>query len=108
MRKNSLTGKVTKLMLCVVAVMSLSACGSKQVEIPNPFKECNSLEDAAAVAGFEMIAPDGIDGYEEKSITALENDMIQVLYQHEDNGTATETTAGVTEEAMTDWIAQVQ
>ena len=54
-------------------------------QIPNPFVECETLEDAAALAGFDIIVPDSVDGYEERAITAMENDMIQVLYLHGDD-----------------------
>lgn len=54
-------------------------------QIPNPFIDCDTLADAAALAGFDMIVPDSVDGYEERAITAMENDMIQVLYLHGDD-----------------------
>lgn len=54
-------------------------------QIPNPFVDCNTLADAAALADFDIIVPDSVDGYEERAITAMENDMIQVLYLHGDD-----------------------
>lgn len=54
-------------------------------QIPNPFIDCDTLADAAALAGFEITVPDSVDGYEERAITAMENDMIQVLYLHGDD-----------------------
>lgn len=54
-------------------------------QIPNPFVDCDTLADAAALAGFHIIVPDSVDGYEERAITAMENDMIQVLYLHGDD-----------------------
>lgn len=54
-------------------------------QIPNPFVDCETLADAAALAGFDIIVPDSVDGYEERAITAMENDMIQVLYLHGDD-----------------------
>lgn len=54
-------------------------------QIPNPFIDCDTLADAAALAGFDIIVPDSVDGYEERAITAMENDMIQVLYLHGDD-----------------------
>ncbi len=54
-------------------------------QIPNPFVDCDTLTDAAALAGFDIIVPDSVDGYEERAITAMENDMIQVLYLHGDD-----------------------
>lgn len=54
-------------------------------QIPNPFVDCDTLADAAALAGFDIIVPDSVDGYEERAITAIENDIIQVLYLHGDD-----------------------
>ncbi len=54
-------------------------------QIPNPFVDCDTLADAAALADFDIIVPDSVDGYEERAITAMENDMIQVLYLHGDD-----------------------
>ena len=54
-------------------------------QIPNPFVDCDTLADATALAGFDIIVPDSVDGYEERAITAMENDMIQVLYLHGDD-----------------------
>ena len=54
-------------------------------QIPNPFTDCDTLADAAALAGFDITVPDSVDGYEERAITAIENDMIQVLYLHGDD-----------------------
>ena len=55
------------------------------IQIPNPFTDCDTLADAGALAGFDIIVPDSVDGYEERAITAKENDMIQVLYLHGDD-----------------------
>lgn len=54
------------------------------VEIPSPFVDCTTLEEAAAFSGFSLIAPDKIEGYSQKTITAIENEMIQVLYHNDD------------------------
>lgn len=57
----------------------------ENTQIPNPFIDCDTLADAAALAGFDIIVPDSVEGYEERAITAMENDMIQVLYIHGDD-----------------------
>ena len=41
------------------------------VEIPNPFIDCDSLEDAKKIAGFEIRVPDAIDGYSDRFIQAI-------------------------------------
>ena len=54
------------------------------VEIPNPFTDCTTLEEAAALSGFSLIAPEKIEGYSQKTITVIENEMIQILYHNAD------------------------
>lgn len=63
-------------------------------QIPNPFVDCDTLADAAALAGFDIIVPDSVEGYEERAITAIENDMIQVLYLHGDDEICVRKAAG--------------
>lgn len=70
------------------------------VQIANPFVDVNSLEEAAAGAGFELTAPDEIEGYQGQAITYIEGQMIQVIYGDEENnlylrkGAGTEDIAG--------------
>ncbi|MDO4519480.1 MAG: hypothetical protein Q4B47_04190 [Eubacteriales bacterium] len=56
------------------------------VQIPNPFVEVTSLEEAKEIAGFSMDAPDTIDGYNDKNISVLNIDdkMIQVTYSKDE------------------------
>lgn len=89
-------------------VLSLAACGGKQTtpdntaaetaqsentsvedkaEIPNPFSEYDTVEEAAEAAGFDITVPDTIDGYPEKIIRALITDdskMIEVIYRNDE------------------------
>lgn len=48
--------------------------------MPNPFIDCDTLEDAADIAGFTMEAPDSLEGYDNKLIQAVKDDMIQVMF----------------------------
>ena len=63
-------------------------------QIPNPFVDCDTLADAAALAGFDIIVPDSVDGYEGRAITAVENDVIQVMYLHGDDEICVRKAAG--------------
>ena len=57
---------------------------SEDVQIPNPFTSCDSLDDAAAIAGFTMTMPDRLPNWiEESSIRASET-MIEVVYNGRD------------------------
>ena len=54
-------------------------------EIANPFITCETLEDAAALAGFDMAAPNlSSDTYAQQEISAIEDTMIQISYQDTD------------------------
>lgn len=77
--------------LCAVAALSLAACGSDAVtaqkadaeetaQIPNPFIDCETLDEAAKIAGFEMTVPEEMEGYDKPVINTIENEMIQVIY----------------------------
>lgn len=79
------------MILCTLTVCVFTACGanndtSKQSEdgkneIANPFIQCDTMEDATKVAGFEMEVPDAIGEYSKYQIEAIDKDLIQVIYQ---------------------------
>lgn len=50
------------------------------MQIANPFIDCESFEAAAEIAGFAITAPEGVEGYPNRMIQAVEADMIQVFY----------------------------
>lgn len=99
-----------KLIVLAVMTLSLAACGEKgnadiiggnpatwepaldsgqtsAVEIPNPFSECTSLEEAAENAGFSFSVPETVDGYAQRMIRTMADEegsaMIEVIYQNE-------------------------
>ena len=55
-----------------------------QTQIPNPFTECDTLEEAEALAGFSISVPASIDGYTQNYITAIPDEMIHVSYENGD------------------------
>lgn len=93
--------------LCLVLTLSLTGCGEKKTviggdpaawgpsadaaaetaQIPNPWQECDTLEDAGKIAGFSFTAPDQVDGCTEKYIAAIENDIAQVIFSSADDET---------------------
>ena len=84
--------KIMMYTLCALLLLSLAACGGKSapqpapsgenVQIPNPFTDCDTLEDAAKLAGFGLTAPDAVDGFPGRSIQVMNGSqpMIQVYY----------------------------
>ena len=77
------------LALCLV--FSLAACSqpaapdaastpdtaaSDTTQIPNPWTECATLADAAALTGYDFTVPDSVDGYTDISITVLTDEQL--------------------------------
>ena len=65
----------------------MTACQEKEtgleegnVQIGNPWVDCETLSEAAKTAGFDMAIPGKIEGYPNRVYQAIENTMIQVLY----------------------------
>jgi uncharacterized membrane protein len=55
-------------------------------QIPNPFIDCTTLEDAQKLAGFTMTIPDAMpEGYSKTAIRAVKNKMIEVIYLNGDS-----------------------
>lgn len=51
-----------------------------QVQIPNPFVDCETMEEAEKLAGFSLTAPESIDGYSDRIIQAVEGELVQVIF----------------------------
>lgn len=82
--------------------LPLAACGSDKAvddttgqeaimdttQMANPFTECNTLEEAAAAAGFSIEVPDVIETYSNRTIRVMANsasgstdgNLIEVIY----------------------------
>lgn len=58
------------------------------VQIPNPFAEYETLEQAAQAAGFGLAAPDAINGSDSRVFRAVENDLLEVIYRRGEDETA--------------------
>lgn len=53
------------------------------VQIPNPWVDCASLEEAGKLAGFSFTAPDALEGYPEKYIGVIEKEIAEVIFNDE-------------------------
>lgn len=54
------------------------------VEIPSPFTDYETLEEAISAVGFDFTIPDSIDGYGVRTLQVLgESSMIQAIYENE-------------------------
>ena len=86
--------KVFSLGLCTVMAVSLAACGnndektnddSDNVQIPNPFTEYQTLEEAEKDAGFLISLPEVIEGFDSRRFY-LDKDsgLLEVIYENGD------------------------
>ena len=56
----------------------------EQVGIANPFVT-GTMEESVKLAGFNFSIPDTIEGYDSRTIQAVENDMIQAIYYNQED-----------------------
>ena len=92
-----------KILLMSVLCLAIIACGKKEeakqemaettnvtqeqsVEVPNPFVEVKTLDEAYKIAGFTLSVPTTYEDYKKQVIQAIENDMIEVIYIEEESG----------------------
>ncbi|SCH69839.1 Uncharacterised protein [uncultured Clostridium sp.] len=85
--------------LSAIMVLSMVACGAltKNVEnnkqstsennqIPNPWEEASSMDEAQNEVGFDIAVPESIDGYTEKVIRInAGTSIVEVIFRNEDN-----------------------
>ena len=89
--------KLLALTLCALCLFSLAACGSKdsapegsgsaEMTIANPFVDYDTIEDAAAAAGFDLKAPDTIAELAFRNVQVMNSSMIQANYGDPDEET---------------------
>ena len=84
--------KHTTLLACsALLAVNLAACSqpaapdaastpdtaaSDTTQIPNPWTECATLADAAALTGYDFTVPDSVDGYPDVTIAVLESEQL--------------------------------
>jgi hypothetical protein len=82
--------KMFAVLLAILTLASLAACSSKKAaasssaQIANPFVTCETMQDAAKLAGFEMTVPESVEGYPDRTIQAVKGSMIQVFFKSGD------------------------
>jgi len=76
--------KLTAIFFCILALAAFTACKSTSAsgsgQLPNPIVNYDTLADAAKVTGFELAAPDAVDGYDTRAIQVVADKMMQVTY----------------------------
>lgn len=58
------------------AASTPDTAASDTTQIPNPWTECATLADAAALTGYDFTVPDSVDGYTDISITVLTDEQL--------------------------------
>lgn len=87
--------KITLWILETMMALSLAACGKSSVssQMPNPFTDHSSMEEAEQAAGFSLTVPDKIDNFSDRIIRTLKNEdgtsMIEVIYCNEQDQSST-------------------
>ena len=102
--------KLINLALCGTILLSLTACGAsptdtgkskaqanktetvntitneEDVQIPSPFIEYATLEEAEAAVGIKVTVPSKLpEGYTQKVIYAVDDYMVQIIYSNGEN-----------------------
>ena len=89
--------KILAFAMATAMALSIAACGAgkptggnpankSNVEIPNPFVDCETMEEAQEKAGFDMALPDTIDGYDSRKISVIEKELISVIFVNDKDG----------------------
>lgn len=50
-------------------------------QIPNPWQECSTLEEAGKLAGVSFTAPETVEGFDETYIAAIPGDVAEVIFR---------------------------
>lgn len=53
-----------------------SVATSDSAQIPNPWTDCATLADAAALTGYDFTVPDSVDGYPDVTIAVLASEQL--------------------------------
>jgi hypothetical protein len=85
--------KLIVVILCTVMSLMLVACSGNSVtdsqadaQIPNPFVDFKTLEEAQKLAGFDITLPDNMpEGYSKSAIRAVKDTMIEIIYRNGEN-----------------------
>lgn len=83
--------KMMKCVMVVAMVASMTGCGKEtpkpiepveeNVQIPSPFNECETIEEAEKIAGFDIVIPEKVpEGFSDKNISAIQDEMIDITY----------------------------
>ncbi|MGN0168279.1 MAG: hypothetical protein ACI4AB_09580, partial [Acetatifactor sp.] len=55
----------------------------ENVQIPSPFADCETLEEAIGITEFDMVVPETLEGYDRPTFQVMSGTMIQVIYRND-------------------------
>ncbi|MGI5976926.1 MAG: hypothetical protein ACOX68_04425 [Candidatus Limivicinus sp.] len=82
--------KITALVMCLFAILSLAACGNsgsgENAQLPNPFVDYETPEEMQKAAGLEVTLPENLpDWVSETLYRAIPGELVEVIYTDGDN-----------------------
>lgn len=94
--------QLVTLSLCAALCLSMIACGNtvqprdnadspttnQSQQIPNPWVDYNTLENAAKAAGFDITLPEKAADSDTVSFRAMEGEMLEIIYSANGDETA--------------------
>lgn len=72
----------------VICLNTNPLSGNNSVQIPNPFVEHETLAQAVQAAGFELAAPEAVNGSSGRVFRTLEGELLEVVYHKGENEAA--------------------
>lgn len=66
------------------SISTESSSDDSNLQIPNPFQDCASMAEAAALTGFSIEVPDTFQSNTTRKISVMDGEMIQVSYLDSD------------------------
>lgn len=83
--------RIISLLLTLLLLCGMTACGTKGMQeeeppadntmVANPWVEYDTRELAIAAAGFDMTAPESMEGYDAPIYRVMNAELLEVLYQ---------------------------
>ncbi len=61
---------------------------TESVQLPSPIQEYETLADAAQAVGFELAAPDALNGSDRRDVSTISNELLQIIYRKGEDETA--------------------
>jgi hypothetical protein len=85
--------KFVVFLLCAAAVFSFTACGKdtgrenqlggSNAQIPNPFVDLKTVDEAKELTGFDLVVGDNLpEGFERTDVRVMDKKMIELIYRN--------------------------